>query len=295
MKRILISIFFTIFFVSASHAEAARLYLEAPVSEVGVGQRMEITLRLDTEGETVNALEGTIRVPGFMSVEVIRDGDSLVALWSERPTVGVRHDIIFSGIIPGGWQGTGGLIFSFIAETESEGRDTIGIHDARVLLHDGEGTEIVMKLDSLTLRVDKAIPLTTLVSEIEDRELPEAFTPLRARDPNIFEGQYFLVFVTQDKGSGIDRYEVQEVRTRLKDEEAGAWEIAESPYLLNDQSLRSFVYVRAIDRAGNIKVALVEPVIAPTPRSGRIIIPSLVILLFITIIALYVRHREKKK
>jgi len=97
--------------------------------------------------------------------------------------------------------------------------------------------------------------------------------PEVSRDPNIFDGKWFLVFATQDKGSGIDHYEVLE-RRELKIQKLGfskekslhskfyilnPWRVAESPYLLKDQELKSYIYVKAIDKAGNERVATLSP------------------------------------
>ena len=294
---------FTFFILHSNVASAARFFFETEVTEVGVGQEMEIVLYLDSEGETINALEGTIQVPGFLSVEILRDGNSLISFWAERPEARSDQDIVFSGIIPGGWRGSYGTIFSFIVETKFQGGGTIVLRDGRVLLHDGEGTEAVIKTEALTLYVDEAIPSAALVGEVEDSEPPEAFTPLLARDPDVFSGDYFLVFATQDKGSGIDRYEVQETRQKLLDEKQGEWQAAESPYRINDQELGSFIYVRAVDRAGNIRVAVFEPAKEPTKEpakapirpadDGRVLI-ILIILLVIAAIFIYIRSKRQR-
>jgi len=65
------------------------------------------------------------------------------------------------------------------------------------------------------------------------------------------------VFVAQDKGSGIHHYELQE--NRKQKIENRKWEEAESPYVLKDQKLRSFIYVKAIDRVGNERIAMLPP------------------------------------
>ena len=73
-------------------------------------------------------------------------------------------------------------------------------------------------------------------------------------------GKSFLVFDAQDKGSGIDHYEVlekpqsQSIFTLpfFKKEQ---WVSGQSPYLLQDQKLQSLILVKAFDRANNTMVA----------------------------------------
>ncbi|MCH8163049.1 MAG: hypothetical protein IIA99_03010 [Proteobacteria bacterium] len=252
---------FSLFVLPLSEANAARLFLEAPASEVGVGQKMEIVVRVDSENEVVNAFEGTITFPSGVVVREVRDGSSLVSFWAERPRVVNDRSVVFSGIIPGGWNGARGELLSMIVETQSEGRDGITISDARVLLHDGLGTQTTLTTPLFLLSVDSGVPLFPFVDVIDDTEPPEPFTPIVAQDPSIFDGDYFVVFAAQDKGTGIDRYEIFETLSELVDEEAAAWKEAESPHRLQDQTRRSYVYVRAVDRAGNTRVAI--PVPAP--------------------------------
>jgi len=100
-----------------------------------------------------------------------------------------------------------------------------------------------------------------------DTTLPEEFKPEIGRDPTIFEGKYFLSFATTDKTSGVDYYEVKEGKRDFKK--------VKSPYLLEDQSLKSKIVVKAIDKAGNEKIAQIIP---PKKSFPYWIIPIIFIL-----------------
>lgn len=289
--HIIVILFFLNFLFFVPFTNAARFFFETDNKEVGLGQEMEIVLRVDSEGEMINALEGTIYLPELLSVEAIHDGDTLIAFWSERPYLNNDQMINFSGIMPGGWWGRGGKVFSFIARTINQGEGTIVVSNARILLHDGKGTELPVSTESLALHVDEEIALIPVLFDYDDDELPELFTPLLAQDSDVFEGDYFLVFATQDKGSGIDYYEVQETKKRLKDKGEGNWQKAESPYRIIDQTLESFIYIRAIDRAGNIRVVVFEPTKRPDRRLA-IMILALFIILFL--FALIIINRRRK-
>ena len=292
MKYFLI-IFSLAVLVSINHADAAQFFLETKENEVGLGQRMEVVVRLNSEGETINAIEGIIRVPNSLLIETIRDGNSLISFWTERPNTEAGQNIKFSGIVPGGWKGSSGEIFSIIVKTEVEGDTNIRLSDMRALLHDGEGTEAVTKVTSLVLQVDKSIPNIDLITEVEDNEPPESFTPILARDPNIFSDDYFLAFATQDKGSGINRYEALETREKLNNEELGEWEVIESPYRINDQGLKSFIYIRAIDNQDNVRVAVFDPLEKPLFSLKNIILIVIIITVLI-VVYLYLKNRKRK-
>ena len=239
----------------------------------------------------VNAVEGELGIPSMLKLEEIRDGNSLISLWNLRPEV-QDNKVSFSGIIPGGWRGNVGPLFSFIILAEEEGAGALEVDSARVLLHDGFGTSVPVDLGSVTLNVDSSIALKDLVGEIEDLEPPEVFTIEVSSDPNIYEGDYFIAFSTQDKGSGIDHYEVLETNERLDGFE-GDWEEVESPYRLKDQSLRSFIYIRAIDRSGNVRMAELEPERVSTTTTNERAIGVIIIVVTTMALVAYLLRRRK--
>jgi len=82
--------------------------------------------------------------------------------------------------------------------------------------------------------------------------------PEIAQNSAITNGKWFLVFATQDKGSGIDHYKVKETRQRFLDI-FSKWISGESPHVLQDQELRSYIFVKAVDKAGNTRIEKITP------------------------------------
>jgi hypothetical protein len=111
-----------------------------------------------------------------------------------------------------------------------------------------------------------------------DEEEPLEFLPVVGKDPSVFKGDWFLAFAAADTGSGIDHYEVAETKTRWG---VPTYARAESPYRLVDQSLASYIYVKAVDRAGNERIAAVEPS-EQGPKAHAWLILLAVILLALT-------------
>jgi len=110
-----------------------------------------------------------------------------------------------------------------------------------------------------------------------DTTPPEEFKPEIGRNPAVFEGKYFLSFSTTDKTSGIDHYQIAELRRTIRGKEPKPeWKIGESPYLLEDQSLRSIIKVKAVDKAGNERISEIVP---PYKLSFEDIIILLLILI----------------
>ena len=239
---------FVFLFVWVRVAEAAVLYFGAPAKEIGVERLVAIGVFVDSEGESVNAFEGEIAAPETVEIREIADGASFVNFWVERPRIeGSR--IIFSGIAPGGFLGSRGLLFSFVAYPRALGAIDIGAGHIRMFLNAAEGTPVVSKVAPISLRVVKDSSLPEF-SRFVDTEAPEPFVPEVLRDSSVFGGRWFVAFAAQDKGSGIDRYEVSEGGLPFR--------TAESPYLLERQRSGGTIIVKAIDRQGNERIAEVR-------------------------------------
>jgi hypothetical protein len=258
---------------------AAEIGLFSTIDRATVGQEFAADLKLDTAGAAVNAVEGKLVLPPQVTVKEIRDGDSIVNFWIERPQAAAAA-IAFSGITPGGYDGKDGLLFTVVFTAKEAGAGEISIVEAKALLNDGEGSAADLKLNPLRLNVLPGRALAP-VAAIADTLPPEPFTPLIASSTEIFGGKNFLVFAAQDKGSGIAYYEIKEVGSVILGL-ITPWRRGESPYLLTDQGLGSKIYVKAVDKAGN---ALVAEVKAEKPLGWRKN-PDLYIMIAIGIIVL---------
>ncbi len=202
-----------------------------------------VKLLLDSPNEKVNSVAGEITLSAGTEVRQVLEANSLINFWLDKPAV-KENKIIFSGIIPGGYQGAGGQILSFSWQPLPNvrlSRVEATIDEEQVLLHDGVGTPAKLLVEPLVLS-----SVSAAAEELNDEIPPETFTPLISSDPALFDGQKFLVFQTQDKQSGIDYYEVKEGR--------GEWLRVESPYLLPDQTVAERILVKAVDLAGNERV-----------------------------------------
>ncbi|OIP78560.1 MAG: hypothetical protein COZ30_01730 [Candidatus Nealsonbacteria bacterium CG_4_10_14_3_um_filter_36_16] len=251
---ILLSIFYFLF---SGSIFAAEIFYDADTRKIKANTEFEVGVFLNAESENINAIEGILRFPAdILEFKELNDGNSIVNFWVERPSRRVENEIIFSGITPGGFVDKRGLIFKITFLAKNEGNGKLEMQDIKALLNDGKGTAADISVSPLKIIVTSQDLSLPPKKEAKDQEPPESFKPEIARDPAIFDGKWFLVFATQDKGLGIDRYEVSE--SRKQKIENRRWETAESPYWLKDQKLRSFVYVKAVDKAGNERIAMLE-------------------------------------
>jgi len=116
-----------------------------------------------------------------------------------------------------------------------------------------------------------------------DKTPPEPFELAIAQDPTSFEGKYFLSFYTTDKMSGIDYFEIKEGKEDSKR--------ITSPYVLEDQTLRSKIVVKAVDKAGNERIAEFVPPKKPVPYLK--LIPYIILFIIIGIIIIWIIINRK--
>lgn len=243
--------------LAPASALAAEIRLDTNKTETHAGEEFVVSIRIDTT-ELVNAVEGQIVFPeGMISVSEIRDGGSSIDFWIERPRETQSGRISFSGITPGGLSGTNNEIFSVVFRTREEGSARLSISQARALQHDGFGTEQALTLKNAIIEI-RAGDGRTEREVMQDVDLPESFPLAVERDDTLFGNAWFVAFATQDKGSGLSRYEIKEYRLSWL-RFFLPWRAAESPMELADQSRKSYVTVRAVDNAGNAQVASVPP------------------------------------
>ncbi len=230
-------------------ATAAELFFDSRANEVGIGQEIEISLFLNTENKKINAIEGEIIIPSdFVELKEIRYGNSIISLWLEEPFLTESGLIRFAGIIPGGLNDANSYLLSLVIESDQVSENIFDLKNLNILLHDGKGTPTPVKYERyklLTVSEQKVLPVINKI----DKTKPEEFELTISRDIKIFNNDWFIIFAAQDKGVGIDYYLIQETRTgRLSDEK---WIKSVSPYKLIDQSKKSYIFVKAIDKAGN--------------------------------------------
>lgn len=246
-------------------ANAAEVFLESKKQQVALEEQFIVDVFLNTTEESINAVEGKIFFPdNFLEVKEIQDGNSIINFWVEKPFLNSKSNISYAGIIPGGYKETKGFLFSIVFQAKANGNGIIEIRDVKSLLNDGKGTLTKTIVKNLEFKVqnlskDPAILKNYILTPQEDKDLPEDFKPEIAQNPTMFNKKWFIVFSTQDKGLGIADYAIYESRKIEKQIAADAWEKATSPYVLKDQDLESFIYVKAIDKAGNERIVVTDP------------------------------------
>ncbi len=203
-----------------------------------------LTISLNTEGQSINTIEGYLKYkPNFLKIETINTGGSFVNFWVNKPESSNDGTVYFSGVTPGGIMTNKGEVFKVIFRAEGVGTTNLSIEDISLFLNDGQGTLVNIKNENSSIKILKENNniLSPVISD--DKIAPENFKIIRTRDNNIYENQWFIVFSTIDKNSGIDHYEICELFKCIT---------GESPILLKNQTPFYYIKVNAYDVNNNM-------------------------------------------
>ncbi len=283
-------------------ALAAALYVNPTEGTYGLSDTFITDIRLDNQNECVNAIHVEVRYPtDTLRAVDFSKGSSILSLWIEEPKIDTDKGVVtFSGGIPGGYCGRipgdpvlsnvlGKIVFSVIGAEEKNA--TITIEDtSAVYLNNGAGTKAELTRQSGVFKIQES-PLSGVnpwLSQVADDKIPpDEFSITIESTRGVFGGDYYAVFATEDKQSGLDHYEIFE---------RGSWKTATSPHQLKDQYLLGGIQIKAIDKAGNERIGTyVEGSAAPrVPKETNY---SIVIFIVAALLVLggYMWHRDRKR
>ena len=222
---------------------AANLNVSIDQAVVNQGDVFTATISLNTGDQSINTVEGDLKYnEKNIKIESVNIGNSFVNLWIEKPNAQIPGDIHFSGITPGGIITRDGEIFKVTFRTQIEGDVKLSLDNINLYLNDGKGSPVLAKINNADIKINKEKNLNNTVVALNDKVPPEKFNITRTKDESIFNNNYFIVFSTVDKESGVDHYQVCEFFNCIT---------AESPFLLKDQTPFYYIRVKAYDLNGN--------------------------------------------
>ncbi len=287
--KLLTTIFAALALFCAAPASAADWQLSAQTVE-GQPDLVSFHLSLNAGDDLFNVVEATITLEGN-GVRVLETaiGNSIASFWTQRPTLD-GNQVQFSFMTPGGVGGDGLPVLSVIASVPPSSSVSVTTHDSAIYRHDGEGTKVVVP--DAVLTYDNVSTKEKVAETIIDTRAPEPFTPLITDEP-LISTEPTIVFQTQDKQSGIDHYEFYASSVALTDEQLSQidnWTRIESPYSLPEHIVARHVYIKAVDKGGNVRIAHLE-----FPRSRSWHWPLITAIFVLTLLAAFIALSKRSK
>ena len=289
---------FVLFSVLPFGARAAILYFKPDSGKYYQDETFSVQVMIDTEEDCINTVKGEIDFSKDVLEAVnFATGNSILTIWLQTPKIDQNlGKISFIGGIPGGYcgplpgePGELDLLLKIFFKTKREGMANLRFsEESQVLLNDSLGTPAKLTIKGAVFTILPGIPEVPKEewqAELEkDNIPPEPFEIEIHQEPAIFEGKYFIIFSTTDKQTGIDYYEIKEGKRD--------WKRGESPYLLEDQDLKSIIKVKAVDKAGNERLAEYIP---PKKITWKDWLPWLILILIVASIIYWLWKIYTKK
>jgi hypothetical protein len=125
-------------------ARAATLSVGPATGSFQVGSTFDVSVFLDTEGESVNTISLALSFPPeTLQLVAPSAGNSIIGIWSAQPQFNnIEGRVEFQGGVPGGTSVSKGLISTLTFRVRSVGSGLVRFLDSsRVLLNDGRGTD----------------------------------------------------------------------------------------------------------------------------------------------------------
>lgn len=246
-----------LFFPAASFA--AELRFDQSSTAIRAGDTFVVDVTLQTGGDSINAVEGSVLFSQELSLVDVRLHNSIVPLWVSPPEKKEEGVVNFVGILPGGYSGTG-VLFSLVFSANQKGAAHISFWgNTAAYQNDGQGTATKLSIPALSFPIDASVGTPNIVTLEKDLFPPEPFTPMvNSGEPFGLKGPV-VVFTTQDKNSGVARYDISRSYRRNENDSSLVWRSVQSPYEFVAGDSTRYLYVRAVDRAGNESVAILSP------------------------------------
>ena len=266
-NKLKISFSILVFSFFAMPVFASQIYFGYNSQKFEVGEKFEIGVFIDTKEKFVNAIEGNINFESSaLDFQGVVNGGSVINLWVSQPQIKEDGKVFFSGVTPGGYNSDKGYLFSLIFTAKKQGVANITTENEKIFINDGLGTKAEVEKAPIQLEIKEAVsneePNEPDFLPLYDNNPPEVFNIYLSKSDSLFSNKWFASFNSQDKESGVDRYEILEkpqtdsvfyfLSSLINGDN---WKKSQSPYLLSDQSLQSVILVKAFDRQGNYAIS----------------------------------------
>jgi hypothetical protein len=110
-----------------------------------VDSTFDVSVYLDTQGQSINTIELNLRFPADkLQLVSASTGKSIIGIWTSQPKFNNQAGTVYLvGGIPGGITISRGLISTFTFRVRAVGSAVVKFDASRVLLNDGMGTEVM--------------------------------------------------------------------------------------------------------------------------------------------------------
>jgi hypothetical protein len=152
---------------SAQTTQSATLLFSTPSAQVTEGQKFTVNVEVNSGGQSINAVSGTVSFPGNLVHAISLSTDnSIIKLWTQEPKLRA-NDILFEGVILNpGFEGTNGQVFSITFEAIASGTVNLNFNDGAILANNGLGTNVLASLGSANFNIIPAPSYASIIAKL---------------------------------------------------------------------------------------------------------------------------------
>jgi len=158
-RKITVALSLVLVFGLTSAAFAADFNLSPSSGTLGINQDIEVHLRIDTTGASINAAQATMLFPAnLLQVKSISKEGSIFNFWLQDPTFSNDAGTIsFIGGTPNGVSGSSLQVITIIFTTKGVGSAAISFSDGAITATDGTGTNVLGALNGATFSISSTV------------------------------------------------------------------------------------------------------------------------------------------
>jgi len=153
---------------AANPGEGASLFVGPSTKNVTVGDTFEVSVFIDTNGNLINTIDAKLKFsPDKLQVVSPSVGKSIIGIWTSPPSFNnSTGELHFRGGIPSpGINISQGLISTITFRVKSVGAANVSfLGDSRVLLNDGQGTDILTDTRGGSYKLGLPLPKGPIVT-----------------------------------------------------------------------------------------------------------------------------------
>lgn len=144
-KKILVSGAIAAIALSFGTAHAATMSFMSGTTNASIGDTIDASVRIDSQGQTVNAAQGTIQYPtSILQVTRVDHSNSVFNIWAQEPVVNSSTgEISFLGGSTNSFSGPSLYVLDIVFTVRGTGLATLNFANAGVTAGDGTGANIL--------------------------------------------------------------------------------------------------------------------------------------------------------
>lgn len=182
----------TIIFFLNNFAVAASLYISPSTKNVKVGDSFSLIVFVNSDDQAINAISGEINWSANMLKLVnFSKSQSIINFWVKEPEF-LDNQINFEGVVFNpGYIGTNGKILTLNFRALKEGTAKVNFFSGMVLANDGQGTNLLSKMNGSNIIIAKQDEVEEVKDTIEEKiSKTETVSVINLSKPEIFSSSH---------------------------------------------------------------------------------------------------------